>query len=43
MYGRLEWVGCDGGGGGVWLGGEEGGEGEGWECVAWAWVVCVGG
>ena len=29
MYGRLEWVGCDGGGGGVWLGGEEGGEREG--------------
>ena len=29
MYGRLEWVGCDGGGGGVWLKGEEEGEGEG--------------
>ena len=27
----------------VWLGGEEGGEREGQECVVWAWVVCVGG
>ena len=28
MRGRLEWVGCDGGGGGVWLQVEEEGEGE---------------
>ena len=28
MYGRLEWVECDGGGGGVWLQVEEEGEGE---------------
>ena len=28
MYGRPEWVGCDGGGRCVWLG-EKGGEGEG--------------
>ena len=36
MYGRLERVGCDGGG---WVCGWKGRR---QELVVWAWVVCVG-